>query len=184
MIYYKEDVLRIRSMEKSDIQKLVDGFAEQNWHKTYEQFEEYYQQQNNNEKAVIIAAINGEVAGYVTLCPYAKVGPFANKEIPEIVDFNVLMKYQKQGIGNKIMDVAEALAEEKSEFVSLAVGLHYGYGAAQRMYVKRGYIPDGTGVWFNEKQLEQYAECENNDDLILYFLKALKKTNTLPIVVE
>jgi len=39
------------------------------------------------------------------------------------------------------------------------------------MYVKRGYIPDGTGVWYNGKQLEQYAKCENDDDLTLHFLK-------------
>jgi hypothetical protein len=72
------------------------------------------------------------------------------------------------------MDVAEALAKDNSDYVSLSVGLHYGYGTAQRMYVKRGYIPDGTGAWYNGKQLEQYADCANDDDLTLYFLKALK----------
>jgi len=42
------------------------------------------------------------------------------------------------------------------------------------MYVKRGYIPDGTGVWYNGSQLEPYTKCENNDDLTLYFLKSFK----------
>jgi len=42
------------------------------------------------------------------------------------------------------------------------------------MYVKRGYIPDGSGVWYKGKQLEQYSKCENDDDLILYFLKSLR----------
>lgn len=41
--------------------------------------------------------------------------------------------------------------KEYSSTICLGVGLHYGYGAAQRMYVKRGYIPDGSGVWFNGK---------------------------------
>ena len=161
-------------MIKSDIEKFVNGFAEQNWQKSYKQFNDYYNQLENKEKSVIIAEINGGVAGYVTLLAFAKVGPFADKNIPEIVDFNVLIKYQKRGIGNKIMDVAETLAKEKSEYVSLSVGLHYGYGSAQRMYVKRGYIPDGTGAWYNGKQLEQYAKCENDDSLTLYFLKSLK----------
>lgn len=158
-------------MLESDIEKLVEGFAEQNWHKPYELFYEYYRQQEDNEKSVIIAEISGNVAGYVTLCPYAKEGPFADRKIPEIVDFNVLIKYQKRGVGSKIMDVAEGLAKEKSEYVSLGVGLHSGYGSAQRMYVKRGYIPDGTGVWYKGKQLEEYAQCENDDDLVLYLLK-------------
>ena len=173
MIYFNNDRLLIRSMMKSDIQRLVDGFAEQNWHKPDQLFINYYQQQKNNERLVIVAEIEGNVAGYVTLLPYTESGPFAHKQIPEIVDFNVLMKFQNRGIGNKLMDVTEKLAQETSKYVSLAVGLHYGYGSAQRMYVKRGYIPDGTGVWYNGKQLEQYAKCENNDDLILYFLKSL-----------
>ncbi len=174
MIYYKDDSLIIRTMLKSDIEKFVHGFAEQNWHKSYELFNGYYNQQENKEKSVIIAEINGDVAGYVTLLSNTKVGPFADRNIPEIVDFNVLIKYQKRGIGNKIMDVAEVLTKEISDYVSLSVGLHSGYGSAQRMYVKRGYIPDGTGVWYKGTQLEPYTECENDDDLTMYFLKSLK----------
>lgn len=174
MVYYNNNNLIIRSMVKNDIDKLANGFSEQGWHKSFELFNGYYNQQENNEKLVIIAEVNGEIAGYVTLLPFTKVGPFAYSAIPEIVDFNVLIKYQKKGIGNKIMDVTEELAKEKSEYVSLSVGLHSGYGSAQRMYVKRGYIPDGSGVWHNGKQLEPYSKCANDDDLTLYFLKSLK----------
>ena len=174
MIYYNKDNFVIRSMVKCDIERLVNGFAEQGWNKPQEQFTDYYNQQENNEKYVIVAELNGDVAGYVTLLPYAGTGPFAYKSIPEIVDFNVLIKYQKRGIGNKIMDMAESLAKDKSDYVSLSVGLHSGYGSAQRMYVKRGYIPDGTGIWYRGKQLEPYSKCENNDELTLYFLKSLK----------
>lgn len=175
MIYYNNDNLALRSMVKSDIKKLVDGFAEQGWHKSNELFSEYYNQQENKEILIIIAEIDSDVAGYVILLPYAKVGPFADKNIPEIVDFNVLIKYQKRGIGSRIMDAAENLAKEKSDYISLSVGLHNGYGSAQRMYVKRGYIPDGTGVWYNGKQLVPYTKCVNDDDLTLYFLKYLEE---------
>lgn len=44
------------------------------------------------------------------------------------------------------MDIAEKIAFERSDEVCIGVGLHGGYGSAQRMYVKRGYIPDGSGV--------------------------------------
>lgn len=53
----------------------------------------------------------------------------------------------------------------------LGVGLHSGYGSAQRMYIKRGYIPDGSGVWYNNMLLEQNAQCRNDDDLVLYLIK-------------
>lgn len=69
------------------------------------------------------------------------------------------------------MDAAEKIAAEYADVVYLGVGLHGGYGSAQRMYVKRGYIPDGTGVWYGEKVCPQYAECCNDDDLVLYFSK-------------
>ena len=42
------------------------------------------------------------------------------------------------------------------------------------MYVKRGYVPDGTGVWYNSQPLEPYAPCVNDDDLNLYFVKTLR----------
>lgn len=173
MIYYDKDNLVIRSMVKSDIKSFVHSFAEQGWNKTQEQFDEYYTQQENKEKKVIVAELNGYVSGYVTLLSNAQTGPFADKGIPEIVDFNVLIKYQKRGIGNKILDITEKLAKAESDYVSLAVGLHSGYGSAQRMYVKRGYIPDGTGVWYYGRQLEPYVNCINDDELTLYFLKPL-----------
>ena len=52
--------------------------------------------------------------------------------------------------------------------------LHNGYGSAQRMYVKRGYIPDGTGVWYRGSVCPQYTDCCNDDDLVLYLSKKLR----------
>lgn len=54
-----------------------------------------------------------------------------------------------------------------------AVGLHSGYGNAQRMYVSRGYMPDGSGVWYGEAVCPAYGACRNDDDLVLYFSKPL-----------
>ena len=81
----------------------------------------------------------------------------------------------KNGIGNKLLDAAEKIASQYSDVVYLGVGLHSGYGSAQRLYVKRGYIPDGTRVRYGEKTCPQYADCCNDDDLVLYWLKNLKK---------
>ncbi|WP_100012025.1 GNAT family N-acetyltransferase [Lentibacillus sediminis] len=171
MIHSNENSIIIRSMEKTDIKGFADAFAAQNWYKPIEQFNRYYNLQKSKELKVIVAEVNNEVAGYVTLYPSAITGPFASKSIPEIVDLNVLIKFQKNGIGNRLMNVIENVAKEESDSVFLGVGLHNGYGPAQRMYVKRGYIPDGSGVWYKGERLEQYAECANDDDLVLYLLK-------------
>lgn len=72
------------------------------------------------------------------------------------------------------MDVAEEIALQYSDTVYLGVGVHCGYGSAQRMYVKRGYILDGSGVWYGNKVCEQYTDCCNDDDLVLYLSKKLE----------
>jgi ribosomal protein S18 acetylase RimI-like enzyme len=162
-------------MKETDAKDLKEAFELQGWNKSLKLFLDYYTQQENDEKMVIIAQADGNIAGYVILLKSAKSGPYILQEIPEIVDLNVLIKYRSTGVGNRLMDVAEKLASEFSPFVSLSVGLHNGYGSAQRMYVKRGYIPDGTGVWYKGHQLEQYVPCVNDDDLVLYMRKDLSK---------
>jgi hypothetical protein len=78
------------------------------------------------------------------------------------------------GIGSKLMDTAEKIASEYADTVYLGVGLHSGYGNAQRMYHKRGYLPDGKGVWYKDKIAEPYETYSNDDDLTLYFSKKLR----------
>lgn len=63
-------------------------------------------------------------------------GPFAGQTIPEIVDFGVLEKFRRRGIGAKLMDAAEQAALQTNSRVCLGIALHAG---DQRMYVKRGY---------------------------------------------
>lgn len=109
----------------------------------------------------------------VTLLPNDAYGPFANKNIPTVCDFNVLIKFRGQGVGSALMDAVENLARQMSTVICLGVGLYTNYGAAQRMYVKRGYIPDGSGVWYKNKNLPPYEQCCNDDDLILYMSKQL-----------
>lgn len=60
-----------------------------------------------------------------------------------------------------------------ADTVCLGVGLHSGYGAAQRMYVLRGYVPDGSGVWYEGCVWDQYAPCVNDDELNLFLSKKL-----------
>lgn len=171
-IYIQEENIIVRSMLKSDIQALKDGFTAQGWGKDIETLEGYFEaQQKNNGTYVFVAECEGKPVGYTVLYPQAMDGPYGNKGIPYISDFVVFIPYQKRGIGGKIMDAAEAKAFETCNSVCLGVGLHYGYGAAQRMYAKRNYIPDGSGVWYMGKQHEQYAPCANDDDLILYMAK-------------
>jgi GNAT superfamily N-acetyltransferase len=166
--------LSVRAMREGDIDIIIGNFNEQGWQKPKDVLEEYLSRQGNEEIYVFIAECSNDIAGYAVLNRNTQSGPFANINIPEINDLNVFKKYQRQGIGNTILDMAEGKASLLSHRVSLGVGLHNGYGAAQRMYVKRGYLPDGTGVWYNNERLEEQAPCKNDDGLILYFYKDLR----------
>ncbi|MEG0766825.1 MAG: GNAT family N-acetyltransferase [Clostridia bacterium] len=164
----------IRAMVDTDVDELDQAFCKQGWHARKQQLQLYLQEQKEGVRRVFVATWQGHVAGYLTLRPAAAAGPFQGEKIPEVSDFNVLQAYQRRGIGAMMMDTVEKAVAETCDRISLGVGLHAGYGTAQRMYVKRGYIPDGSGVWYRDARLQPYTACENDDDLVLYLSKRLK----------
>ncbi|MDT8369570.1 MAG: hypothetical protein RQ745_10210 [Longimicrobiales bacterium] len=72
------------------------------------------------------------------------------------------------------MDAAEALVVERSPVVGLGVGLHSGYGSAQRLYLQRGYVPDGAGVVVDGRSVPEGAELKLDDSLVLRMTKELE----------
>jgi len=48
------------------------------------------------------------------------------------------------------------------------------YGNAQRLYVLRGYVPDGRGLTYDCWILEPMESTVNDDDLVLFFTKRLE----------
>ena len=163
----------IRKMIESDIQHLSQGFINQGWPGREEILDRYFLEQECGEREVLVAEVEGALAGYITILPCAKQGPFAEIH-PELSDFNVFEPFQNQGIGNLLMEEAENRVKLISDKVTLGVGLHSGYGPAQRLYIRRGYIPDGSGVWYQNQPLEMNDTIQNNDDLVLYLSKELE----------
>ena len=162
----------IRKMQESDIKNLSQGFISQGWPSREEILTLYFKEQESGEREALVADFEGVVAGYITILPIAKHGPFAGMS-PELSDFNVFEPFQNQGIGNLLMEEAEKRVKLISDKVTLGVGLHSGYGPAQRLYIKRGYIPDGTGVWYQNHPVAMKATCEDIGDLVLYLSKDL-----------
>ena len=162
----------IRKMQESDIKELSRGFISQGWPSREEILTRYFKEQESGEREVLVAKVEGAVAGYITILPCAKQGPFAGMA-PELSDFNVFEPFQNQGIGNLLLEEAEKRVRLISDEVTLGVGLHSGYGPAQRLYIKRGYIPDGTGVWYQNHQPAMNAVCEDIGELVLYLSKNL-----------
>jgi len=174
MIYYQDDALIIRDMEAADAQILNDEYTAQGWHPDIDYYHMRMREHAEGKCVALTAVYQGHPAGAVYVYFSAQEGPFKGKGWPVIVDFGVLQKYQRKGIGNRLMDSAEQIASQHADTVCLGVGLCREYGTAQRMYVKRGYIPDGSGVWYQNKQCVQYETvCTIDDDLVLFLSKRL-----------
>ena len=175
MIYYNDDELTIRSMEEADARIFTDEEIAQGWNSDISKYLTRLRDQAEGKCISLTAVYRGHPAGYINVYLTGLGGAFSGKGLPEIVDFGVLEKYRRRGIGNKLMDAAEQIAGQYADTVWLGVGLHSGYGSAQRMYIKRGYIPDGTGVWYRGKPCGQYeTEIANDDSLVLFLSKRLK----------
>lgn len=166
--------LSIQHLQNSDINDIVTAFAKANWSKPSETFEKYLDEQQKGIRIVWLARVNNEVAGYVTLTWQSLYPPFAEKNIPEIMDLNVLPNHRHQGIATQLLDIAEKKAGSKSDIIGIGVGLYPDYGAAQKIYVKRGYIPDGNGITYDYQVVQPGSMVKLDDDLILWYTKKLK----------
>jgi len=165
--------LKIRSLRKEDPDQISAAFDEIGWNKSTALYEAYLKEQEAGERHVLVAVVGDLIAGYITVKWRADYSPFAEAGVPEIEDLNVLPRYRRCGIGTALMDRAEALVRERSLTVGIGVGMYPDNGNAQRLYVQRGYVPDGRGLTYNGKVLEPMEPTVNDDDLVLYFTKRL-----------
>lgn len=163
----------IRSMNENDPRIISDAFASQGWHKPAELYGKYVNEQTAGLRESLVAEANGQFAGYVNIVWQSDYEYFIALDIPEIQDFNVLIKFRRLGIGTLLLDEAEAIIARRSELAGIGVGLFSDYGAAQSMYVRRGYIPDGRGIYRNGEYLRYGQQTVVDDDLNLYFVKSL-----------
>ena len=130
--------------------------------------------QESGQRLVLVATLNEIFAGYLTICWESVYAPFREAGIPEVVDFNVLPQFRRQGIGTRLMDQAEHQIAKRSSIAGIGVGLTGDYSAAHVLYLKRGYIPDARGISWNGSLCQYGDQVTVDDGLALYFTKQLK----------
>jgi len=165
----------IKLLESDDINIIVKAFVESNWiEKPSSLFHKYLDEQNKNERIVWLSYYEDKFDGYITLKWQSEYLLFKERNIPEIKDLNVLPQYRCRGVGTKLMDIAEQEAFKRFGIVGIGVGLYPDYGPAQRLYVKRGYIPDGKGIAYYNRTLSAGDNIVLDDELVLWMLKQKK----------
>lgn len=165
--------LEIRALETGDVDPIARAFAALGWNKPAAQYERYLLEQEAGSRAVLVAVAGSVFAGYLTIVWESDYAPFAAEDIPEIRDFNVLPVFRRSGIGTRLMDEAEARIAAVSPISGIGVGMDADYGAAQRMYVLRGYVPDGRGLMCHERPVRWGEAVIVDDALALFFMKTL-----------
>jgi ribosomal protein S18 acetylase RimI-like enzyme len=166
-------MLTIRELADADGPVIARAFAAQGWHKPEEQYRRYFEQTTRGERVVLVAEDEAGFAGYVTIEWASGYSPFREAGIPEITDLNVLRRCHRHGIATALLEEAERRIGERSRVAGIGVGLTADYGAAQILYVRRGYVPDGRGVWQAGRHLQAGDTAIVNDDLALMLTKRL-----------
>jgi GNAT superfamily N-acetyltransferase len=164
----------IKTLQASDISDLATAFLNTVWKTPASHFERMLAAQANGEIAFLVARIEDTIAGFLFIKWQADYPPFAEKGIPEIRDLRVLQQFCRRGVATALMDEAEKRIFMKSKQVGLGVGLYADYGPAQRMYILRGYVPDGRGLMYNNLPVNPGRDVFVDDELLLYFIKERK----------
>lgn len=165
--------ITLRKLGPSDPVIISKAFKLQSWDKSIIQYQTYLEMQKNGERDILVAELEGEFAGYLTIVWKSNYIPFLERSIPEIVDLNVLKKFQQQGIASTLLDEAELRISKVSEYAGIGSGMYSDYGPAQILYIKRGYIPDGRGLVRDCAQLKYGDKITLDDSLAIYLSKKL-----------
>lgn len=165
--------IQIRPLQQSDVDPIVAAFRAARWPKPRAQYERYLAEQEEGRRSVLVAAAGAELCGYGTVAWESGYPPFMVARIPEIQDLNVLPKFRRRGIASRLMDEAERLVAGRSGVVGIGVGVYDDYGPAQRLYVRRGYVPDGRGAAWRNQPVRGGELVRADDDLVIYLTRSL-----------
>lgn len=163
----------IKAATAADIPFLYDIAAEMKAQHEAHYFERCMLEQDEGRRLIYIAGGEGRALGYAQLNLNPLYPPFRRLGMPEIQDLNVIPGFRRQGIGEALVAHCESVARQRgSSDMGISVGLHARFGAAQRLYVRLGYVPDGAGAAYDEVPVAM-GEMRPIDDMLT--LKLTKK---------
>jgi GNAT superfamily N-acetyltransferase len=167
-------IAQIRILTENDPGAISAAFQSIGWIKPATQFQRYLAEQAAGSRICLVATVALQFAGYVTVNWAPAYSAFIELKIPEIQDLNVLPAFRRRGIGTLLLDRAEQEVASRSSTAGIGVGLHPGYNHAQRLYIKRGYVPDGRGITYRNLFVQEGTPVVLDDDLVLHLTKPVR----------
>lgn len=165
----------IKILEQGDIGYLWNLVRDGRHETEAAYFERALEEQQENKRLVFVARdMSGKVVGYVHYNRFPKYAPFRRFGLPEIQDLYVHPDCRRQGIGQMMLDhcVVQARADGHGE-IGIGVGVMSGFGAAQRLYARYGFVPDGAGVTYDRDPVTTGELRALDDHLCLMMTKEI-----------
>ena len=126
------------------------------------------------ECLILIASTDDKDISFGVLNFNPKYNLYQKLDIPEIQDLNVISDARQQGVATQMVTAFENITcDQGYEQIGISVGLTKDYGAAQRLYVKLGYMPDGYGVTYDREVVTVGSSYSIDDDFALMMIKNL-----------
>ena len=144
------------------------------WHGGEAKWSKYWAEHQQGLRVCLVALHDGQIAGYGSLLWQAQHEPFATESIPEINDMVVAKSHRGRGIATAMIAAFEkqALGAGKT-IMGIGVGLYADYGSTQQLYGRLGYVPDGSGVTYDNQPIVPGNMVKLDDDLVLWLKKSL-----------
>lgn len=172
--------IRIERIAPTDLAQVVQLFIQQIYPGDPERAHEHFSGHAERQAETFLAWVDGRLAGYLTLRWQSNNPLFRERNIPLIHHLEVFSQFRRQGIASRLMNAAEQSIATRATHAGITVGLFDKYGPAQRLYAKRGYLPDGHGACQGQRPLKQGEVVTIDHDLILWLTKDLTGPGGLP----
>jgi GNAT superfamily N-acetyltransferase len=169
-----EKLFEIRELCRVDIAGIVATAGGAAWNGGFEKWNSRYAEHQSGQRITLLATDQDMFVGYGSLLWSSCYAPFREQGIPEIQDLVVSESRRRQGIATALVVALEKCVQDRGQKqVGLGVGMYTDYGNAQRLYIKRGYIPDGRGLTYKYLPACGGVSLRVDDDLLLWLIKQL-----------
>ena len=165
--------IEVRPVRDDEIVALCEAEGDKS-EENIKYYERYLNWQREGECTFLIALLNGEIAGYVFVLYQDRWGSMADARQPGLADLNVFPWNRRCGVGKALLEKAEEIAALYGDSLHLDVHVTATAGQAHRLYFRRGYLPDGRGIYHKYKQYDNAMGEVNPEDLTLLLIKSLK----------
>ncbi|WNS45394.1 GNAT family N-acetyltransferase [Paenibacillus sp. MMS20-IR301] len=162
----------IRQMGDNDIAIIHGGLLSHDVSKPLDYIESCWKENLAGQRMTLLAFRGHEFAGWGHVVFQPQYSYFADNQIPEIQNFDIIPPFRHRGIGSVLAEALEEAAFARSRTIGIGFGLYASYGTAQRMYIRRGFIPDGRGLMYDNIPAEPGSQVRVDDELTLYLTKS------------